>query len=375
MVSDKTVDEILEQNGNPLITITMPTHKKGAEVQQDPIRLKNLLAQVEGQLKEKGMKQPEIDELLKEAQDFLDQPRFWTHQDHGLVFYIAKNHFSYYRLPYTLEEKVYVNTHFLITPILPMLSMDGTFNVLAVSRSNARLLKCTRNDAQDITPMGASTSVDDYLEVTPEKELQFHTNAEGQDAMFFGHGAGDEGRQIVIQQYLRDLEKAMTEEAKRQNDPLVLIGLEDNIAFYKSINNYSRTMDKVIDANPDEMKDAELKDLGWKIIQDYFLKDMYQSLEQFSEHNNEQVSNNLSDVIQSTVMGRAKTIFITQGEDRWGHYDEENHEVHFSSKPSNGDVDLLNWLAVKGRETGSKVYMLPRDQMPAKSTVAAEFRF
>ncbi|CAN5168239.1 hypothetical protein BH23BAC3_BH23BAC3_26190 [soil metagenome] len=375
MVSNKTVDEILEQKGNPLISITMPTHKKGAEMQQDPIRLKNLLTKVDENLKKRDMKQLEIDKLLKPAQDLLENLKFWTHQDHGLVIYTAKNHFSYYKLPYTIEEKAYVNSHFLITPILPMVSMDGTFNVLAVSRSNARLLQCNRNEVKDITPMAAPNSVDEYLEVTPEKELQFHTGAEGRDAMFFGHGAGDEGRQIVIEQYLRELEKTITEEAKRQNDPLVLIGLEDNLAFYKSINSYNRTIDKVIDANPDELKDTELKDQGWKIIQDYFLKDMYQSLAQFSENNNELVSNNLSQVIESTVMGRSKTIFITRGEDRWGHYDEEKHEVHLTDEPSNGDVDLLNWLAAKGRETGSKVYMLPRDQMPTKSTVAAEFRF
>ncbi|REL38407.1 hypothetical protein DYD21_00175 [Rhodohalobacter sp. SW132] len=375
MVSEKTVDEILEQNGNPLITLSMPTHKKGEEVKQDPIRFKNLLTKVQERLDEMGMKQAEYDKLLKKAHNLLEQPRFWTHQDHGLVVYIAKNHFSYYKLPYDVEERAYVNTHFLITPILPMVSMDGVFNVLAVSRSNARLLQCTRNEVRDITPEGANTSVDDYLEEAPEQELQFHTGAEGNDAMFFGHGAGDEDRRIVVEQYFRELEKNITDMLKQSNDPLVMVGLEDNIAFYKKINNYNRTVDNIIDANPDEMKDAELKSAGWKVIQEHFLKDMYRSLEQFSEHNNEKVSNNIADVIESTVMGRSKTIFITRGEDRWGHYDEEKHEVHLTDEPSNGDVDLLNWLAAKGRETGSNVYMLPRDQMPLKATVAAEFRF
>lgn len=375
MVSDKTVDEILEKNGNPLISVTMPTHKAGKEVTQGPIRFKNLLTNVEQQLKKMSMKQAEYEKLLKPAYDLLENPLFWTHQDHGLVVYLAKDHFSHYKLPYSVEEKAYVNTHFLITPILPMVSMDGTFNVLAVSRSKARLLHCTRNEVWDITPEDAPESVDEYLEVTPEKELQFHTGAEGNDAMFFGHGAGDESRRIVIEQFFRELEKSITEECKKQNDPLVLIGLEDNIAFYKTINNYGRTMDEIVDDNPDEKKDAKLKDYGWDIIKRYFLKDMYSSLDQFSEHNSEKVSNNISEVIESTVMGRSKTIFITRGEDRWGRYDEENHEVHLTDEPSSDDVDLLNWLAVKGRETGSNVYMLPRDQMPLKATVAAEFRF
>jgi hypothetical protein len=375
MVSDKTVEEILEKNGNPLISITMPTHRMGEEIKQDPIRFKNLLADVNDTLSKQGLKQTEIDDILKPAKDLLEKPMFWAHQDNGLVVYLAKGYFNHFQLPYSVEEKSYINTHFLITPILPMVSLDGTFNVLAISRKNARLLKCTRNDVTDITPDDVSTAVDDYLEVAQEKQLQFHTGADGSKAMFFGHGSGDEDHRGVLEAYFRELEEGMTKELKKDYNPVVLVGLEDNLAFYKSINSYNRTVDYTIDASPDEMKDHELKDKGFEKIQSYFLKDMYNSLDQFSERADSKVSNNLSEVIESTVMGKSKTIFIAMGDDRWGQYDEDAHEVHLTDNPSNGDVDLLNWLAVKGIETGSNVYILPRDEMPMKSTVAAEFRF
>lgn len=375
MVSDKTVKEILEKNGKPLISITMPTHRMGEEIKQDPIRFKNLLANVTETLSERGMKQAEIDDILKPAKDFLEKPMFWSHQDKGLVVYLAKGYFKYFKLPYSVDEKSYVNTHFLITPILPMVSIDGTFNVLAISRKNARLLRCNRNESTDITPDDVSTNIDDYLEVVQEKQLQFHTEAERTKAMFFGHGSGDEGQRPVLEAYFREMEKAMTAELKKENNPLVLFGLEDNLAFYKSINNYKRTVEDAINANPDDMKDHDLKDKGWEKIQSYFLKDMYNSLEQFTERTDSITSNNLSEVIESTVMGKSKTIFISKGADRWGHYDEDAHEVHLTDEPSDEDVDLLNWLAVKGIETGSEVYILPREEMPMKSTVAAEFRF
>lgn len=375
MVSDKTVEEILEKNGNPLISITMPTHRMGEEIKQDPIRFKNLLAEVTDNLTERGMKQAEIDDILKPAKELLEKPIFWSHQDNSLVVYLANGYFDYFQLPYKLRERAYINTHFLITPILPMVSLDGTFNVLAISRKNARLLRCNRNESIDITPMGISTDIDEYLEVVQEKQLQFHTGAEGSKAMFFGHGSGDEDHRGVLEGYFREMEKGMTEKLKKGNHPLVLIGLEDNLAFYKSINSYNRTIDDAIDANPDAMKDHDLKENGWEKIQSYFLKDMYNSLDQFSEFTDTKVSNNLSEVIESTVMGKSKNIFITMGDDRWGQYDEETHEVHLTDQPSNGDVDLLNWLAVKGLETGSNVYILPREEMPMKSTVAAEFRF
>jgi hypothetical protein len=375
MVSDKTVEEILEKNGNPLISITMPTHRMGEEIKQDPIRFKNLLAEVAEELTDRGMKQAEIDEILKPARELLKKPMFWSHQDNGLVVYLAQGYFNHFQLPYSVHEKAYINTHFLITPILPMVSPDGTFNVLSISRKNARLLRCTRKESTDITPEDMSTDIDDYLEVAKEKQLQFHTGVDGTKAMFFGHGSGDEVQRPVLESYFREMEKAITAKLKEENNPLVLVGLEDNLAFYNSINSYHRTVEDTVDTNPDDMKDHDLKENGWEKIQSYFLKDMYNSLDQFSEQSNTKVSNNLSEVIESTVMGKSKTIFMTMADDRWGHYDEETHEVHLTDKPANNDVDLLNWLAVKGIETGSNVYILPREEMPIKSTVAAEFRF
>ncbi|WP_340103362.1 baeRF7 domain-containing protein [Rhodohalobacter sp. 8-1] len=375
MVSDKTVEEIIEKDGNPLISITMPTHRVGEEIKQDPIRLKNLLTDVSDTLTDRGMKQPEIDEILKPAKELLEQPIFWSHQDSGLVVYLAKGYFNYFQLPFSVQEKAYVNTHFLITPILPMVSLDGRFNVLAISRKDARLLRCTRNEATDITPDSATTNIDDYQEVVQEKQLQFHSGANRDKTMFFGHGNREDNHRGIIEAYFRELEKDITTELKKENNPLVLVGLEDNLGYYKSINSYKRTVDDAVNANPDDMKEHDLKETGWEKIQNFFLKDMYNSLDQFTEQTSAKVSNNLSEVIESTVMGKSKNIFISMNEDRWGHYDEDNHEVHLTDEPSNEDVDLLNWLAVKGIETGSNVYILPRDEMPMKSTVAAEFRF
>lgn len=375
MVSEKKVEQLLNSNGNLLISVTLPTHKKGEEVKQNTIRFKNLLTEVSDKLKEKGLKEKEADKLLKPATDLLNKPLFWAHQEEGLAVYLSENYFETFKLPYSPETQTYVNDHFLITPLLPMLSLDGTFSVLAVSRKNIRLLHCSRNSITDITPENAPKSIDEWLEVTPEKELQFHTGADGKDAMFFGHGSGGEVKRVVAEQYFRDVEKEVSDAMKKLEEPLVLVGLEDNISFYSSINSYHRTIDDKIDGNPDELSNAQLRDHGFNEIKKYFLKDLYHSLEQFDEKDNEKVSNNMADIVEATVMGKSRTIFISQGEVRWGRYDEDNHQVQFTNTPGEQDVDLMNWLAIKGKKTGSNVYMLPRGEMPRHSTVAAEFRF
>ncbi|MGC9335283.1 MAG: hypothetical protein ACP5JJ_14105, partial [Anaerolineae bacterium] len=53
-----------EQNGWH-VSIYMPTHRTGDEIQQDPIRLKNLLTEAEERLSAEGLRRPDIASILK----------------------------------------------------------------------------------------------------------------------------------------------------------------------------------------------------------------------------------------------------------------------------------------------------------------------
>ena len=375
MVSERTIRELINEQGEHLVTITLPTHEKGEESKQDPIRFKNLLAEAEKKLRERVNKNGYAEKFLKPAKELLDTPMFWSHQKDGLAVYITEDSFYTYKLPYEVKEQVYVNDHFLITPLLPMTSMDGTFTVLAASRKNVRLLRCTRNTVHNITPPGIETSVADYLEVDPQKQLQFHSGATGQSAMYFGHNANEEDKMVVVEAFYREIENEITKVMKDSNDPLILVGLVENTSLYEKLNDYNRLVDEKVNYNPDELSDKEVRDKGWDVVKHYFLTDMYQYIEKFSEYGEDRVSNNLAEIIESTVMGKSEAIFISRNETKWGKYDEDNHTVHYSNEPTEDDVELLNWLSIKGYKTGSKVYVIPKEEMPLRSTVAAEFRF
>lgn len=376
MVSEKTISELINQSGEIFVTIALPTHKKGEESKQDPIRFKNLLSEASQKLAAKISGNGKVEKILKPATELLDKPLFWSHLDRGMAVYITENSFQVYKLPYPVEPQVFVNDHFLITLLLPMTSLDGTFDLLTVSRQKLRLLQCTRNEVTDITPEGIISSVDDYLEVDPEKQLQFHSGSRGQKAVYFGHNANEEDKMIVVEMYFREVEKEITSILNKRKNPLVLVGLNENISLYKKINSYGRMLDNEVLTHPDELSEKILRDKGWEIIKNHFLGDMYRSLDKYNESSTEMYSNNLGEIVEATVMGKSSTIFIAKDEQKWGFYDKDNHTVQYSNSGNNSDdVELLNWLSITGFKTGSKVYMLPKEEMPTRSTVAAEFRF
>ncbi len=92
------------QQGKWCISIYMPTHRVGREQQQDPVRLKNLLAEAEAKLLANGLRRPKVQKLMQPAEELLWDKDFWQHQGDGLAIFLSNDSFAKYRLPVSFEE-------------------------------------------------------------------------------------------------------------------------------------------------------------------------------------------------------------------------------------------------------------------------------
>ena len=75
------------------VSIYMPTHRTG-DIEQDPIRLKNLLREAEDQLVDYGISMPDAGGLLEPAEQLLPDSHFWQHQGDGLAIFISPVYFD-----------------------------------------------------------------------------------------------------------------------------------------------------------------------------------------------------------------------------------------------------------------------------------------
>ncbi len=376
MITRDTILNLIEQAGNPSISIYLPTHEKGEEVQQDPIRFKNLLKQAEQELKEYEVKQSKIDELLEEPKKLLDQPLFWQHADKGLAVFITEDSFEYFRVPLDFNEQVLVDNHFLITPLIPMITLDGSFTILCLSQKEVRLLRCTRVSAETIFLEDAPTSMEQFQQYDVyEKSLTAAAGTGRSKTMF--HGWGDAAiDNNVLENYLKTIENEVTSIMRKRRDPLILAGVDKAVAEYRKVNHYSRLMDEAISGNPDPKTDEEVKDEGWEIIKSYFLEDMYNDISRYSDLiGSDKQTDNLSQIVEGAYYGKVDSLFVTIGEQSWGWFDQDKDTVHHSSKKQNGEHDLINAAAIKTLSQGGNVYALEKEDMPQTSTVAAIFRY
>lgn len=378
MITRENILNLAKKESKHCVSIYLPTHKTGEEVQQDPIRLKNLLTQAVEQLKNREVREKEIDDLLDDARKLLDNPKFWRHNDKGLALFISDDNFEYYRIPHAFKERVMVDDHFLITPLVPMITLEGTFCILALSQKKMRLLKCTRASVEEIELEESPESLEEFLKFdVNETNLQHHAG-QGANAQAIFHGQGgsrDTNTEEVIN-YLKAVENEVTSILRKRNDPLILAGVNEAIAEYRKVNNYSRLMDQSVSGNADPKSNEEIKDEGWKVIKSYFLKGMYEDIERFGDlSGSEKQSDNLSQIVEAAYYGKVESLFVPIGEHSWGWFDMERDTVHHSAEPKNGEHDLINMAAIKTLTQSGNVYALEKEDMPNESSIAAIFRY
>jgi len=378
MITREDILNLAKKESDVCISIFLPTHKMGEEVQQDPIRLKNLLSKATEQLTDNNIKEQRIEKLLEEPRDLLDKPMFWQHNDKGLALFISEDDFDYFRSPHSCKERVIVSDHFLITPLVPMITLEGTFCILSLSQKKMRLLKCTRADVEEIELEEAPNSLEEFLKYdVNETNLQHHAG-QGANAQAIFHGQGgsrDTNTQEVIN-YLKAVENEVTSILRKRNDPLILAGVTEAIAEYRKVNSYSRLLDQAASGNPDPKSNKEIKDEGWKVIKSYFLKDMYDDIERFGNlSGSEKQSDNLGKIVEAAYYGKVESLFVPLGEHSWGWFDMERDVVHHSKGPKNGEHDLINMAAIKTLTQSGNVYALDREDMPNGSSIAAIFRY
>jgi hypothetical protein len=368
------------------VSIYMPTHRTGVDVQQDPIRLKNLLGEAEKHLSDRGMGRRDVQKMLEPASVLLQDSDFWQHQSDGLAIFLSSNGIRRYRLPLNFEEFVTVMDHFHIKPLLPLFTGDGQFYILALSQNEIRLLLGTRHSVSqiDIGQVGGSLA-----EAIPsdnhQMNLQLHSSGStggmsgAGSAIFHGQGGGsDENDKNELLRYFRLVSEGLTEFLHGDRVPLVLAGVEYLLPIYKEANTYPNLMDGVIKGNPDLLGADELHKSAWDIVEPHFQVAQEEAVsyyQQLSGQASERAADTLEKIVPAASDGRIETLFIATGVQLWGVFNPNTNEIEHHAQMESGDESLLDLAAVQTYLKGGTVYAVEPDKVPGGTSAAAVLRY
>jgi hypothetical protein len=370
---------LLEEPVGLCVSIYLPTHKGSDQVQQDPIRLRNLLRQAEEGLIGQGLRPAIAATLLQPAHQLVEAGWFRQHQDQGLAVFLAPGLFQYYQTSHSFSESVTVGERFYLRPLLPLLSESGVFYVLALSQNQARLLRCTAHLAEELPlPVGTPTSLAQALQYDDfAPQPQFYSGTDGSPgAVFFAASVGSDLDKDNLLRYCQMLDKGICAVLVPTGAPLVLAGVEYLLFIYRRASAYPHLVPQVLVGNADDLSADRLRERAWALVQPIFEQTQQAALARYEAlAGTRRANHDLREIVSAAYLGRIDTLLVPSGPPAWGTFAPGTGAVEWHEEYAPGDTDLLDLTAQFTLRKGGAVETVAREALPAGAPVAALLRY
>ncbi|RMF73023.1 MAG: hypothetical protein D6738_09850 [Acidobacteria bacterium] len=365
--------QLVRSEDRPWLSLLMPTHRRGAEVQQDPTRLKNLLREARERLAGHGLNGHDADAFLAPLDRLLDDTMFWLHQDRGLAIYRSPSRCELFRIPVAPDETAVLAPRPLVRPLVPALAWEGTFHVLALSLRRVRLVRADAAGAQEIALRDVPTSLEQALG-PPERERD-HGGAGG--AAPRGTTQRDsvlEDRDVV--QFFQLVDRGVARHVVPKDSPVVLAGVQKHVATYRRITDL-HVLDGAITGSPDELSADELRERALEVAGDELARVLSPAARRLDAlERGERLVATLPEVLRAAAAGRVEALFVDADAERWGRFDRTTGSIELHAERRDDDEELVDAAVRETLARGGDVMAVDPARLPGGADgLAAVLRY
>ena len=386
MFTREELRELMAAETERAVSIFMPTEAAGREVRQNSIRFKNLVDEAKEKLAAAGLRQPEANELLAPALRLAGDELFWRNQSAGLAVFMAPGIFRRFELPQGPAEEVVVGRHFHLKPLLPAVSGDGTFFVVAVSAARARLFQGTKHQLAENTEIDLPDGVE---EITAETEYENTRNMAPVARTRSGTPGGtpkthnfgedpEEQRKAQLIEYLRRAVARLEDFLGGRGEPVVLAARSEIQGHFRAFARQMNIVEPVLELNPDAFAPDELHRRAWAIVEPIFQTSRNAALDRFRSllgTGDGKAATKPEEIVKAARYGRIDTLFVAADDHLWGRFDEAADRIIAHGTAQAEDEDLLDYAAIQTYLQGGAVNVLPKQDLPANGPIAAILRY
>lgn len=245
----------------PTVTVTIPTHRGGAETLSDAQRLRPILADARTDLTEHS---PDVDAdtVLAHVEALAASRRFWQEQCDGLAIYASPRGSKHFRVAVDFPPQLSVGEHVNLRPLLPLVASDLEFLLVAISQKKVRLFSADQFSITEL-PLGNIPASAQEVEgvTTREPQLQ-HQSSPGRDAPVHGHGPRDYN---VLRGFLQAVGKSLEARFSGDSRPLIVASVDEYYGPLQEQLNTVALLGRPVAGNPDLLSELELHEKVWPL--------------------------------------------------------------------------------------------------------------
>lgn len=376
---------LLADHEPPCISLYQPTHRHHPDNQQDPIRYRNLLAEMENSLRQKFPTR-EARTLLEKFQALARDDLFWNHRTDGLAILSSPGNFQIFELQRPVRELLVVADNFHTKPLLRVLQSADRYQILALNRHEAKLYEGNRYALDPVELTNLPATITEALgEELTEQHLTVASYGAGAARAAGGgatpsiHAHGDKKDEVDIDRdrFFRVIDRGILEHHSRPSGlPLMLATLTEYHAPFRAVSQNPFLMAHGIMMNPDALSLDALRATAWEIVEPVYLDRLSKLVESYRIACSRQMgSDDLAQVAQAVTAGRVGTLLVEDDRQIPGKIDRATGLIQPGnlSNPEVGDV--LDDLAETVLRMKGEVVVVPAERMPSTTGAAATYRF
>ena len=375
----KDLKPMLASEG-PCLSVFM--QQSGAPVKQgvkiNTLEWRELLRGVEAKIQQYGAKGRE---LLETVSDWDAIAPDTESEGKSVAVFRSPDTFRVSWLDEPVKSRAVAGPHFYVRPMLPELTRDKTFYILALSQKNVRLLRCTSRSSEEVALSAATaTSFDAYMNSAKPDHVLDNRSSAGPAAgtskgVMFGTSSDREDKDEYLTHFYQQIDRGVNEGLRGKTQPVVLAGVEYEIALYKTLSKYPHLAEEWVEGAPNSLKAGEMHARALDAISRCYEKKVDGALAEYNHRVGGGGSNRLKEIIPAAHEGRVLTLLVSDSLETPGAFDESTYTVKGRETGTAEDEDLVNDAAVQTILHAGQVYVVRNGKMPNGAPLAAIFRF
>lgn len=377
--SIKDLKLILAAQG-PCLSLFMPLNNGSGNqsAKGNALEWREMVRGLDSKIQQHG---PEGRELLETVSDWNAVASELEPQGKSIAVFRSPDVFRVSWIDEQVPSKAVIGPHFYVRPLLPELMRDKTFYLLALSQKNVRLLRCTSKNSEEVEfPAATASSYDAYMNTAKPDHMSGNRSSPGPSSgsstgAMFSTSSDREDKDEYLAHFYGQIDRGVNECLRGKTEPLVLVGVEYEIALYRSLNKYLHLADESVEGAPNSLKSGEMHARAMNAMSRCYEKKVDEELAEYNHKVGGGASNRLKEIIPAAYEGRILTLLVSDSMETTGAFDEATYTVKGRETGSPDDEDLVNDAVVQTILHAGKVYNVPNGKMPNGTPLAAIYRF
>ena len=371
--------ELFQVDTAPAVSIYMETHRKGAEVAAQPLRLRAAIDEARGILSGDGT--DGVDDVLAPLEALIGDQEFWRHQADGLALFASRDFGRLYRLPVQMPDMVVVGPTFHTKPLIEFLQAPERFWVLSVTQKEVRVWEGSISEMAPVNLAAVPSSLQEVLgtEVVVDRLNLRSPRGRGSAPVFHGHGAGKDDTKQELEKFFRAVDAGVRELLADEIGPIILAAVDYYHPIYHIVSKLDNLADEGIVGSVSGWDEGRIHAAAWPIAQKSVESKLDVALELWERsYGRGKTESELATIAHLAVAGRIRLLLTEKGRTVWGRFDTISGDIEIiregGADPDGEAVDLLDELAEVTIQYGGRALVLPGAKIPTETGIAAVLR-